>query len=470
MSITDTRPEAADPGITPVPAEDRSLGAFDLAILWGDLGIGLLVMVTGALLVPALGIAQAFVAVVIGSVIGVALLALVASAGGTHAIPTMVLFRPVLGIRGSWVPSGLNAVQLIGWVAVELWAMSYVADLVARRAFGFGSRPVWLVLTTVVCIGLALWGPVGVTKVWLEKFGVWVITAICAVVTILVLASDVSLTTGTGGFPTFGQALDLVIAMPISWLPLVADYTRFARGGRPAFVGTFWGYLVANVWLYMLGSLLVVNAGAVPDPAGIAVGILAVAGGSLAGILFLVGLLVGETDEAFANLYSTAVSVQNVLPRIPHRLLIVGVGIVGALLAATLTMTAYESFLFFIGSVFVPLFGILAADHFAVRRDRVDVPALYARDGKYWFTGGFRVAALVPWVLGFFVFHWVNPSPLAWWMDLMTGLFGPSLSSKLPWLAGSIPSFAVAFLATLLLPRGDRASGGPPAATKLEPS
>ena len=64
-----------------------------------------------------------------------------------------------------------------------------------------------------------------------------------------------------------------------------------------------------------------------------------------------------------------------------------------------LTMTAYESFLFFIGSVFVPLFGILAADHFAVRRDRVDVPALYARDGKYWFTGGFRVAALVPWVL-----------------------------------------------------------------------
>src|SRR5687767_10736044 len=115
MSITDARPEAADPGITPVPAEDRSLGAFDLAILWGDLGIGLLVMVTGALLVPALGIAQAFVAVVIGSVIGVALLALVASAGGTHAIPTMVLFRPVLGIRGSWVPSGLNAVQLIGW-------------------------------------------------------------------------------------------------------------------------------------------------------------------------------------------------------------------------------------------------------------------------------------------------------------------------------------------------------------------
>lgn len=456
MNVTETRPLAADPGITPVPPEDRALGSLDLAILWGDLGIGLLVLVTGALLMPALGLAQALAAVVIGSVIGVALLALGAAAGGTHGIPTMVLFRPVLGIRGSWVASGLNAVQLIGWVAVELWAMSYVADLVAQRVFGFDSRPVWLALMTIVCIGLALWGPVGVTKVWLEKFGVWVIGVISVIVTVLVIASDVSLTTGTGGFPSFGQALDLVIAMPISWLPLVADYTRFAKGARPAFIGTFWGYLVANVWLYMLGSLLVVNAGATPDPAGIALGILAVAGGSVAGILFLVGLLVGETDEAFANLYSTAVSIQNVFPRVPARVLIVIVGLVGAALAAALTMTAYESFLFFIGSVFVPLFGILAADHFVVRRGRLDVDALYAKEGRYWFTGGFRVAALVPWIVGFFVFHWVNPSPLGWWMDAMAGLFGAPLSSKLPWLAGSIPSFAVAFLATLLLPRRGR--------------
>ena len=449
MSTTAPRSVAADPGIEPVPRSQRALGALDLAILWGDLGIGLLVLVTGALLVPALGLLQAIVAVVIGSVIGVALLALVAAAGGAHAVPTMVLFRPVLGIRGSWVASGLNAVQLVGWVAVEFWAMSYVADLVVARVFGFEARGVWLLLIAAICTGLALWGPVGVTKVWLEKFGVWVITAICLVVTVLVIASGVSIEAGTGGFPSMGQALDLVIAMPISWLPLVADYSRFATGARPAFVGTFWGYLAANIWLYTLGSLLVLNASATPDPGGIALGILAVAGGSVAGLLFLIGLLAGETDEAFANLYSTAVSIQNVVPRLPHRITIVGVAVVGAALAGLLTMTAYESFLFFIGSIFVPLFGILAADHFVRRRGTLEIDDLYRSSGRYWFTNGYRISAVIPWVVGFFVFHWVNPSPLGWWMDLMADLFGPPLVTKIHWLPGSIPAFAASFLVTL---------------------
>lgn len=468
MGVIEQRPTVADPGIQPVPAEQRSLSALDLAILWGDLGIGLLVLVTGALLVPALGLVQAIVAVVVGSIIGVALLALVAAAGGAHAIPTMVLFRPVLGIRGSWIASGLNAVQLIGWVAVEFWAMSFVADLVAARIFDVHVRGLWLVLMAAICTGLALWGPVGVTKVWLERFGVWVIAGICGLVTILVLASGVPVTGGKGGFPSMGQALDLVIAMPISWLPLVADYTRFAKGAKPAFVGTFWGYLVANVWLYTLGSMLVLNASATPDPGGIAIGILAVAGGSAAGILFLVGLLAGETDEAFANLYSTAVSIQNVVPRLPHRATIVGVAVIGAVLAALLTMTAYESFLFFIGSIFVPLFGILAADHFISRRGSVDIDDLYRSSGRYWFTRGYRLTALIPWVVGFFVFHWVNPSPLGWWMDAMAGLFGPPLSTKVSWLPGSIPAFAVAFLVTLILPRILRLSSRRPTPTDRE--
>ena len=452
MSTTATRPAVADPGITPVQPEERALGAWDIAVLWADLGIGLLVLVTGALLVPALGLAQAIAAIVIGSIIGVALLALAASAGGRHGIPSMVLFRPVLGVRGSWVASALNAVQLVGWVAVEFWAMSYVADLVSSRVFGFEARGLWLAVMAVVCTALALWGPVGVTKVWLEKFGFWVISGICLAVTMLVFTRNpFSWVGGEGGFPNFGQALDLVIAMPISWMPLVADYTRFARGGKPAFVGTFWGYLFANVWLYTLGALLVLNAGAVPDPGGIALGILAIAGGSIAGILFLFGLLVGETDEAFANLYSTAVSVQNVLPRVSHRVLIVVVAVIGAGLAAFLTMTAYESFLFFIGSVFVPLFGILAADHFVARRGDLDVAALYETNGRYWFTGGFRVAALIPWVVGFAVFHWVNPSPLGWWMEAVADVVGTPLSTKMTWLPGSVPAFAFSFLAMLLL-------------------
>ncbi|MGH2729301.1 MAG: purine-cytosine permease family protein [Actinomycetota bacterium] len=438
-------------GIEPVPPNQRRLSGLDLAVLWGDLGIGLLVLVTGALLVPGLGFGVALLAVVVGSIIGVGLLALAGLAGAEHGVPTMVLFRPILGVRGSWFPSVLNAGQLIGWTAVELWAMSFVADLVAKEVFDFSARWLWLGAAATVCTGLALWGPVGVTRVWMERFGAWVIGGISVAVTILLLTTDgigdAIRAPGAGGFPTFGPALDLVVAMPISWLPLVADYNRFASRPRSAFWGTFGGYLVANVWLYSLGALLVLGAGAEPSPGGIAAGILAIAGGSIAGILFLVGLLVGETDEAFADIYSGAVTLQNIFPRMPKNVLALGIAVIGTLLAAWLTMERYESFLFLIGSVFIPLFGILAADHFVNRRGRIDVGELYRADGDYWFTGGIRLPAFVPWIAGFVVFHWVNPGGLpSWWTDGVSSIFGTPLSDRLPWLGASIPSFVVAFL------------------------
>jgi NCS1 family nucleobase:cation symporter-1 len=449
-------------GIEPVPPERRVLGAFDFAVLWGDLGVGVLVLVVGALLVPGLGFASAMVAVVIGSVIGVTLLALGSAAGARHGVPTMVLFRPSLGIRGSWFPSVLNAIQLIGWTAVELWAMSFVADLIAREAFGFSARWLWLSIAAVTCTGLALWGPVGVTRVWMERFGAWVVVAISGAVTVLVLTQDglrdALAAPGLGGFPTFGVAVDLVIAMPISWLPLVADYSRFARSENAAFTGTLIGYLIANVWLYALGILLVLGAGATASPEGIAVGILAVAGGSIAGLLFLAGLLVVETDEAFADIYSGAVSLQNIFPRLSQPLAIVGIGVLGTVLAAAFTMELYESFLLWIGSVFIPLFGIFAADQLRDRRSRIDPAQLDLRGGEYWYHGGVNLRAIVPWTAGFAVYHWITPSALDWWAKAVTNIVGTPLSAKYSWLGGSVPAFITAFVLSWLF--GRRISSG----------
>src|SRR5215210_5243350 len=186
MTTVLERPEY---GIEPVPPEHRTLSALDMGVLWGDLGIGLLVLVTGALLVPGLGFWPAFAAIVLGSIIGVGLLAAGANAGAQHGVPTMVLFRPILGIRGSWVPTVFNVAQLVGWTAVEFWAISTAADFVAQRELGFESRWLWLGIAAIVCTALALWGPVGVTKLWLERFGVWAIGGISLAVTILVITS-----------------------------------------------------------------------------------------------------------------------------------------------------------------------------------------------------------------------------------------------------------------------------------------
>jgi putative hydroxymethylpyrimidine transporter CytX len=333
--------------------------------------------------------------------------------------------------------------------------MSLVADLIARRLFGWSARPMWLGVIAVVCTGLALWGPVGVTRIWLKRFSAWVVVAICLALTFLLFsrghASATIAVEGTGGWPTVGGALDLVIAMPVSWLPLVADYNRFAMRPRSAFTGTFVGYFVANVWLYSLGVLLVLAAGAAATPAGVAAGILGLAGGSLAGVLFLAALLVGETDEAFADMYSGALSLRNVVPALAQRPLIVVIAAAATLLAGWLSMARYESFLFLIGSVFVPLFGCFAAHRLVSPRHG---------EGT---RRAVEAVALVPWLLGFIVYHWVSPTGPDWWLELTARAVGDPLIGRFGWLPASLPSFGVSFLVALLLLRDRGAHRSPTA-------
>jgi NCS1 family nucleobase:cation symporter-1 len=453
--------EAPAWGVRPTTPEVRRLRGFDFAVLWGDLGIGLLVLVTGALLVPALGLPQALLAIVVGSVLGCIPLALVGLAGSREGLPGMVLLRPTLGTRGSYLPTALNIGQLIGWTAFEFWAMALVASRITGPILGIESFYLWLGVVAVVCLLLSLGGPILVVRRWMERFGVWVLAAAAAWITFRVLTTvDLGALwarPGAGGFPTFWPAVDLVIAMPVSWIPLVADYNRFARSGGRAAAGTYVGYLAANLWFYSLGVLLILGAGAgEPSVAGIADGIVALAGGAVV----LLVLLVGETDEAFADIYSAAVSSQNLVPRLNQRVGVIAVSAIGVVLAVWLfrlpgggTQT-YEFFLFLIGSVFVPLFGVFLADHFVLRR-RARPESLFDPRGSYRYAGGFNLAALAAWVLGFAVYHWIAPTQLAGWASAVETFFGRWLGLPFPLFGGEVPAsvaaFAVAFLAYLPL-------------------
>jgi nucleobase:cation symporter-1, NCS1 family len=443
--------EAPSWGVRPTTPAVRRLRGVDFAVLWGDLALGLLVLVTGALLVPALGLPQALLAIGLGTVLGCIPLALVGRAGSREGVPGMVLLRDVLGTRGSYVPTVLNVLQLVGWTAFELWAMALVASRIAGGPLGEGSFYVWLAIATVVCLLLSLGGPVLVVRRWMERFGLWVLAAAAGWITVRALATfDIAglwSRPGDGSLP-FGSAVDLVIAMPVSWIPLVADYNRFARSGVSSTAGTYLGYAVGNVWFYALGALLVLGAGSVPSPAGIADGIATLAGGTLV----LVVLLVGETDEAFADIYSAAVSSQNIAPRLNQRGAIVAVAAIGAGLAAWLFglpdegVLTYEFFLLLIGSVFVPLFAVFLADHLV----------LGPRDER----GGVRVTALVAWVLGFVAFHALTEVGPSGWIGAVKGL-ADALGLPHPLLGGAFPasvlSFGVAFAAALvLIPLGRR--------------
>jgi putative hydroxymethylpyrimidine transporter CytX len=243
---------------------------------------------------------------------------------------------------------------------------------------------------------------------------------------------------------SFWLAVDLVVALPISWFPLVADYSRFARDRRSAFWGTALGYFVPQVWFYALGAMLVLAAGVAFDPNAPISPLLAAIAGLTAGWVALLVLLVDETDEAFANVYSTAVSIQNLMPWLSQRGLIIAISALVLVVAWVVPLHQYESFLLLIGSVFVPLLGLLAADYFVLRGQIYVVDELYQRGGHYWYTGGVNWLAIITWIIGLATYLAISGLP---------ALPALGLAGLAPWLGASLPSFIVAFVLYLALGR-----------------
>ncbi|HEU4488313.1 MAG TPA: cytosine permease [Actinomycetota bacterium] len=456
MSVLERVERVPSWGIEPVPAEHRIFSGLDLGLLWGNLGISLLLPIVGALLVPALSFREALAAVVVGALIGNLMLAGAARIGADTGVPTMTLYRASLGIRGSFAPTFFNILQNIGWGSFELFIIGAAAAAISERTTGVAARPLWVGLFGVISVFMALSGPAAVVRQWLRRFAVWAVLASSLYIT-WYLFMDLELSglwsrAGEGGWPSFWQAVDLSVALPISWIPLVADYTRFARGSRAAFWGAGTGYFVAHVWFYLIGVLLVLGRNADPlDPEAFITSMLAIPVGFIA----LLTLLVDETDEAFANMYSTAVSVQNLVPRASQRVLVVVVGGICTALALIVDLVQYENFLLLLGALFVPLFGVLAADYYVLHHGHYEVGELYQSEGAYWYSAGVNWPLIVAWAFGFLVYNWINPGSVSWWSQSMATLFQDWL--QLPpassWLGASVASFVSTGVVTIILGR-----------------
>jgi putative hydroxymethylpyrimidine transporter CytX len=431
-------------GIQPIPLAERQLGFLDTFVLWANLGVSFLVLTVGMFLVPGLGLGQALLAILVGALIGNFLLGLIAILGSATGMPTMVLLRPVLGLRGSYLPSVLNVLQLIGWATFEVIIMAQAAHVLSERFLSQSSYLAWVLVFGALTTFMAVTGPVPVVKQWLEKFASWAVLVSTLWLTYAVATSyDVGALfarPGTGAM-SFWLAVDLVAVMPISWVPLVADYSRFTRQPRLAFWGTGLGYFVPHVWFYALGAVLALAAGVVYDPNAPIVPLLAAIAGLTAGWAAMLVILVNETDEAFANIYSAAVSLQNIVARPRQRTLTLVVGVLVLILAATIPLVQYESFLLLIGSVFVPLLGILVADYFLLRGRCYDLAELYRIGGRYWYRGGINWPALVVWFVGFLLYLGIAGLPPLGW------------AGWAPWLGATLPSFLFGLIAYTLVGR-----------------
>ena len=440
-------------GIEPVPDRLRVLGFVDTNLLWLNLGISLLVLVLPAYF--DLSLKDALAATLVGGLIGNSMLAMAALIGADARVPSMVLQRAPLGRRGSYAATVLNVAQCMGWAIFELIVIATAAGLLSDKIFGFEATWAWKLVFGGAAAVLALMGPISFVRRFVRKFAIWAVAASVIYLAWWILdGADLGALWSDGGEHngSFWLAVDTVIAVTVSWAPLVSDYSRFSRDRRSAFYGVGLGYLLPTLFQFGFGSVLVLSRGVDPNHPELI--LTAIAGGGVAATLALLALTFNETDEAFANIYSGAVSTQNLLSRVPQRMLIAGASVLATAGALAIDIRSYQRFLLLLGAVFVPLLGVLVAHwllngaHYT-RRDIFEGPLV-------------RPGSIVAWVAGFLLYEWLyQPQDLGFWSDLLDNLPTPSYQ-----IGASLPSFALAFVLTGIF----QMLSSPRTTVKAEPS
>ncbi|MDP4300387.1 purine-cytosine permease family protein [Leptothrix discophora] len=339
----------------------RVFGLRDHAALWFSLGVGLLVMQVGAYLVPAMGTQAALLAIVVGSIVGAGLLAWTAQIACERGLSSAGLMSITLGRNFARLPVVLNIVQLLGWTAFELVVMRDGSAAIVKQISGFEAAWVPYAATLLwggVLLALARGSMLTLVRRFIGRFGLPLVIASLLWLSwqFIGLAQTQGFEAfwnrpGSGGMSTIA-AVDLVMAMPVSWLPLVADYARHGKAGSSTRRGTWLGYALANTWCYGLGVLVV----SVAQPGADLVTTLLLAQG---GLIALGLILVDEMDNAYGDVHSGAVSLNFLSPRRS----LAGWGMVMALAstaaAMVLPMHSLEPFLLMLSSIFVPLFGVV---------------------------------------------------------------------------------------------------------------
>lgn len=393
----------------PIAASQRVFGLSDHAALWFSLGVGLLVIQVGAYLVPAMGTQAALLAIVLGSVAGAGLLAWAASIACARGLSSAALMSQTLGSGFARLPVVANIVQLLGWTAFELVVMRDGSAAIVKQLTGLEAA--WVPVAATVLWGgllalLARGSMVTLVRRFVGRFGLPLV-----IVSLIWLSWQFGLKLQAQGFDAFWQragdgsmstvvAIDLVMAMPVSWLPLVADYARYGHSASDARRGTWLGYAVANAWCYALGVMVASTSA----PGADLVGTLLLAQG---GLVALGLILIDEMDNAYGDVHSGAVSLNFLSGRLGVPAWGMGLALLAIGAAMVLPMHSLEPFLLLLSSVFVPLFGLVIA--------RLSGAGQGTARAVDW-----RAAAV--WVLGIAVFH-LSPKLL------------PSLGSALPSLA-----------------------------------
>ena len=355
--------------------DKKGTSIFSNSLIWFGAGVSIAEIVTGTYL-ASLGMEKGILAIIIGHLIGCSLLFLAGVIGAKTKKSAMETVKISFGQKGSILFSVLNVIQLAGWTAI----MIYDGALSANGIFNTGNW-VWCIVIGVLII---IWIFIGIKNI--EKVNVVAMTALFILTIILckVVFFDNGVATSIpdDGL-TFGAAVELAVAMPLSWLPLISDYTREAEKPIKATAASAIVYGVVSCWMYIIGM----GAAIFAQNAGIDQ-IMLKAGLGIAGLLIIVFSTVTTT---FLDAYSAGISSETVVNKWNGKHVAIVVTVLGTIAAIVYPMDNITDFLYLIGSVFAPMIAIQIADFFLLKLDKSNQAV--------------HVPNMIIWVIGFIAYR-----------------------------------------------------------------
>ncbi|MBQ7114103.1 MAG: putative hydroxymethylpyrimidine transporter CytX [Clostridia bacterium] len=354
--------------------EEKRTSVFENGLIWFGAAVSIAEILTGTYFAP-LGFSKGLLAILIGHIIGCAMLFLAGLIGGKVSKSAMETAKMSFGSKGAMLFSLLNIIQLVGWTGI----MIYDGALAVNGILDIGSW-IWCVVIGALIILWILIGIRNLGKVNTAAMGaLFVLTVILSFV---IFGNGSALHTGGDGM-TFGAAVELSVAMPLSWLPLISDYTREAKKPVKATAVSALTYGLVSCWMYMIGMGAAIFTGE-SDIARIMVK----AGLGIAGLLTVIFSTVTTT---FLDAYSAGISSESLSVKINGKWVAVAVTVIGTVGAIFLPLADITDFLYFIGSVFAPMIAIEIADFFILKQNTE--------------ASAFNMCNLMIWLVGFVVYR-----------------------------------------------------------------
>ena len=354
----------------------KKTSTFQNGLIWFGAGVSIAEILTGTYFAP-LGMGKGILAIVVGHVIGCALFFFAGLIGGRTGLSAMETVKLSFGKKGGLLFAFLNVLQLVGWTAI----MIYDGALATNGIFDTGAWVWCLVIGALILV----WILIGITNLgWVNRISMaalFILTLVlCKVIFIDGRPGDAS---AFGEAMSFGAAVELAVAMPLSWLPLISDYTREAEKPFRATLASTLTYGLVSCWMYIIGMGAAIYTG----EGDIAL-IMVKAG---LGVAALVILILSTVTTTFLDAWSAGISSESLSKKLSGKWVAVGVTVIGTAAAMLFPMDDITDFLYLIGSVFAPMIAVQLADFFILRRPGTD--------------SGFDWAGLGVWLVGFVIYR-----------------------------------------------------------------